>query len=64
MFKHEHNWRFLLVKNEFEQTYYDEIPEPTYRKIDYAYFVCNDCPDTKGEPNTIKKEVKVKLNDD
>lgn len=60
MFKHEHRWHFLQVRSEFEQTYYDELPETTYRKSDFAYYVCNDCPDTDGEPNTIKRLVRSK----
>lgn len=56
MFKHDHRWHFLQARTEIEP--YNDLDPPMYKKVEYAYFVCNDCPDTDGEPNTIKRIVK------
>jgi len=56
---HEHRWNFLQNKQVFEAVD-PEIGENLFRQTDWAYFICNSCPDTGYEPNIIKVRVWVK----
>lgn len=52
---HEHRWFFLQTRTEL----IEQVNSTNYIKKEFAYFVCNDCPESDG-PNVIKTEVKNK----
>jgi hypothetical protein len=55
--KHEHKWFFLQTRTESVQV--NPGNSDLFRKVEYSYFICNNCPDEDGGPNVIKKEVKI-----
>lgn len=54
--KHEHRWMFLQTRSVFEAVQGDD----SFKQVEHAYFVCNNCPDTNGDPNIVKSRVKTK----
>ena len=51
---HDHKWFFLQNRPVFEA-----VEGGLFKQVDYAYFVCNSCPDTDGEPNVVKRVVEI-----
>ena len=52
MTTHIHKWFYLETKTKFEM-----VKEDLFRQVEYGYYVCNSCPETFGEPNTIRRKI-------
>lgn len=55
---HEHKFFFLQARTESEQV--NPGNSDLFRKKEYAWFVCNDCPENDDMPYVIKVPVKSK----